>query len=58
MNPDADAAYQAVNFFSSGKRFIYFISDFPHYIRWNQHNTVCTIPVKVDLLDTCGAMID
>ena len=22
-----------------------------------QHNTVCTIPVKVDVLDTCGARI-
>ena len=23
----------------------------------NQHNTVCTILVKIDVLDTCGAMI-
>ena len=33
--------------------FIYFTSDFQHYIRSNQHNTVCTILVKVDVLDTC-----
>ena len=46
-----------VNLFSSEKCFIFFISDVPHYIRWNQHNTVCTILVKVDVLDTCGAMI-
>ena len=57
MNPDADVTYQAVNLFSSDKCFIYFISDVPHYIRWNQHNIVCTILVKVDVLDTCGAMI-
>ena len=57
MNPDADVTYQTVNLFSSDKCFIYFISDVPHYIRWNQHNTVCTILVKVDVLDTCGAMI-
>ena len=37
--------------------FIYFTSDFQHYIRSNQHNTVCTILVKVDVLDTCGVMI-
>ena len=37
--------------------FIYFISDVPHYNRSNQHNTVCTILVKVDVLNTCGAMI-
>ena len=77
--------------FSSDKYFICFISDCPHYIRWNlitilkyehiiaphvsstsiftrivqtvlcsfwnQHNTVCTILVKIDVLDTCGAMI-
>ena len=77
--------------FSSDKCFICFISDCPHYIRWNlitilkykhiiaphvsstsiftrivqtvlcwfqnQHNTVCTILVKIDVLDTCGAMI-
>ena len=24
---------------------------------WNQHNTVCTILVKIDALHTCGAMI-
>ena len=37
--------------------FIYFISDVPHYIRSNQHSTVCTILVKVDVLKTWGAMI-
>ena len=57
MNPDVNVAYQTVNFFSSDKCFTYFISDAPHYIRWNQHNIVCTILVKVDVLDTCGAMI-
>ena len=57
MNPDADDTYQTVNLFSSDKCFIYFISDVPHYIRWNQHNTICTTLVKVDILDTCGAMI-
>ena len=57
MNPDADVTHQTVNLFSSDKCFIYFISDVPHYIRSNQHNTVCTILVKVDVLDTCGAMI-
>ena len=57
MNPDTDVTYQAVNFFSSSKCFIYFISDIPHCISWNQHNTVCKILVKVDVLDTCGAMI-
>ena len=56
MNPDA-VIYQTFNLLSSGKSFIYFISDVPHYIRSNQHNTVCTILVKVDVLDTCGAMI-
>ena len=57
MNPDADVTYQTVNLFSSGKCFIYFISDVPHYIQSNQHNTVCTILVKVDVLDTCGTMM-
>ena len=57
MNPDADVPYQTVSLFSSEKCFIYLISDAPHYIWWNQHNTVCTILVKVDVLDTCGAMI-
>ena len=33
MNPDADVTCQTVNSFSSGKCFIYFISDVPHYIR-------------------------
>ena len=33
------------------------ISDVPHNIWWNQHNTVYTILVKVDLLHTCGPMI-
>ena len=54
INPDTDVTYQTVNF---DKCFIYFISDVPHYIRWNQHSTVCTILIKVDVLDTCGAMI-
>ena len=44
-------------FFSSGKCFIYFISNVAHYIQWKQHNTVCTILVKVDVLDTCGTLI-
>ena len=57
MNPDADVTCQTVNLFSSDKCFIYFISDVPHYIRPNQHNTVCTILVKVDVFDTCGPMI-
>ena len=57
MNPDADVTYQTVNLFSSDKCFIYFISDVLNYIRWNQHITVSTILVKVDVLDTCGAMI-
>ena len=29
----------------------------PHYIRWNQCNTVCTILIKVHVLGTRGAMI-
>ena len=49
MNPDADFTYQTVNLFRSEKCFIYFISDVPHYIQSNQHNTVRTILV--------GAMI-
>ena len=57
MNPDGDVTYQTVNLFSSDKCFIYFISDVPHYIWWNQHNTFCTVLVKVDVLNTCGAMI-
>ena len=57
MNPDADVTYQTVNLFSSDKCFIYFISDVPHYIWWNQHNIVYTILVKVDILDTCRTMI-
>ena len=32
MNPDTDLTYQAVNLFSSDKRFIYFISDVPDCI--------------------------
>ena len=52
MNPDADITYQAVNLFSSDKCFIYFICDVQHYIRSNQHNTVCTILVEVDFLNT------
>ena len=57
MNPDAAVTNQAVNLFSSDKCFIYFISDVQHYIWWNQHNTACTFLVKVDVLDTCAAMI-
>ena len=57
MNPDVDVTYQMVNLFSSDKRFIYFISDDAHHILGNQHNTVCTNLVKVDVLDKCGAMI-
>ena len=53
MNPDADVTYQTVNLFSSDKCFIYFISDVQHYIRSNHHNAACTIPVKVDVLNTC-----
>ena len=57
MNHDAHITYQTVNLFSSDKCFIYFISDVQHYIWWNQHNTACTFLVKVDVLDTCAAMI-
>ena len=57
MNPDADVTYQTVNLFSSDNCFMYFISYVQHYIRSNQHNTVCTILVKVDILDACGAII-
>ena len=46
--------YASVNLFSSDTCFIYFISDVPHYIRWNQHNTANL--VKVYVLDTCGAI--
>ena len=53
MSPDADVTYQTVNLFSSGKCFIYFISDAQHYIRSNQHNEVCKIQAKADILDTC-----
>ena len=56
-NPDAEVIYQAVNLFTSDKRFFYLISDVPHYIWWSQHNSFCTILVRVDVLDTCGAMI-
>ena len=70
MNPNADATYQTVSLFSSDKCFICFISDCPHLMKFvistscphlmkfrNQHNNVCTILVKIDVLDTCGAMI-
>ena len=53
MSPDAYVTYQTVNLFSSGKCFIYFISDAQHYIRSNQHNEVCKIQAKADILDTC-----
>ena len=33
------------------------VPDVPRYIRWNQHNTVCTILIKVDVLNTYGVMI-
>ena len=36
---------------------LWIISEVPHNIWWNQHNTVYTILVKVDILNTCGAMI-
>ena len=67
-NPDADVTYQTVHLFNSGKWFTCFISDCPHYIRWNfiiilkyehiiaQHVS-STILVKIDVLDTYGAMI-
>ena len=32
MNPDTDVTYETVNLFSSGKCFIYFISDDTRYI--------------------------
>ena len=35
MNSDAHVTYHTVNLFSSEKCFICFISDCPHYIRWN-----------------------
>ena len=57
INPGADIRYLTINLFSSDKCFIYLISDVPHYIWSNQHNTVCTILVKVDVIDTYGAMI-
>ena len=57
LSSDADVTYQIVKLFSSNKYFTYFISDVPHYIRWNQHNSVCTVLVEVDVLDTCGAII-
>ena len=52
MNPDAGVTYQTVTNVYLVLTNIYFISDVPHYIRLNQHNTVCTILVKVDVLDT------
>ena len=70
MNPNADVTYQTVNLFSSDKYFICFISDCPHLMKFvistpcphlmkfrNQHKNVCTILVKIDVLNTCGAMI-
>ena len=60
MKPDTDVTYQTVNLFSSGKCFIYFISDFPHYITFDEISNVSIILVKVDVhvhVDTCGAMI-
>ena len=52
MNPDAGVTYQTVTNVYLVLTNIYFISDVPHYMRLNQHNTVCTILVKVDVLDT------
>ena len=43
MKADADVTYQAVNLLSPDKFFIYFISDVPHYIRRNQHNTTLSV---------------
>ena len=60
MNPDADVTYQTVNLFSSGKCFIYFISDVQHYIRSNQHNAVQfweRLMYSIQVLNMCGAMI-
>ena len=57
MNPDTDLTYQAVNLFSSDKRFIYFISDVPDCTWSNQLKTVYTILVKLNILNTCGRMI-
>ena len=49
--------YRTVNLFSSDKCFIYFIPDVPHNIWWNRQNTVYKILLKVDILDTCRAII-
>ena len=57
INPDTDVTYQKVNLFSSENFFVYCISYVPHYIWWNQHNIVYSVLVKLDVLDTCGAMI-
>ena len=56
MNHDSDVTCQTVNLFSSNKCFIYFIFDGPPYIWSNQHNTLYTILVKLDVLNTCGAI--
>ena len=60
MMPGTDVTYQTDNLFSFGKCFIYFISDFPHYITFDEISNVCIILVKVDVhvhVDICGAMI-
>ena len=49
--------YRTANLFSSDKCFIYFIPDVPHNIWWNRQNTVYKILLKVDILDTCRAII-
>ena len=49
--------YRTVNLFSSDQCFIYFIPDVPHNIWWNRQNIVYKILLKVDILDTCRAII-
>ena len=57
MKPDTDVTYQTVNLFSSDKCFFYFISDVPHYIMKSVQHCLYNSGIKVDALDTCGAMI-
>ena len=59
MNPDTDVTYQTLNLFSSDKCFIYFISFWCstlHLMKSAQH-CLYNSGIKVDILDTCGAMI-
>ena len=56
-DPYADVTYQTVNLFSFDKCFMNFISDVPHYIWWNQHNTAFASLLKAHVLDTFRAMI-